>query len=94
MALEKYLAIAGLALSVFFVAEIITLFNFMIESTDADFFRDPAAKVLQFISISAAPGLVLTGTSWMLARKFGSKQVGSIIIAGGIVLLVGMLIQV
>ena len=27
----------------------------------------------------------------MLARKFGSKQVGSIIIAGGIVLLVGML---
>ena len=55
------------------------------------FFRDPAAKVLQFISISAAPGLVLTGTSWMLARKFGSKQVGSIIIVGGIVLLVGML---
>ena len=29
MALEKYLAIAGLALSVFFVAEILTLFNFM-----------------------------------------------------------------
>jgi len=69
----------------------ITLFNFMIQATEADFFRDPAAKVLQFISIGAAPGLVLTGTSFMLARKFGSKQVGSIIIAGGIVLLVGML---
>nr|AIF21634.1 hypothetical protein [uncultured marine thaumarchaeote SAT1000_05_G10] len=35
--------------------------------------------------------MVLTGTSFMLARKFGSKQVGSIIIVGGIVLLVGML---
>jgi hypothetical protein len=91
MAMEKYIAIGSIVMYAIFAAEMITLFNFMIESTDADFFRDPAAKVLQFISISAAPGLVLTGTSWMLARKFGSKQVGSIIIAGGIVLLVGML---
>ena len=29
MAIEKYLAIAGLALCIFFVAEIITIFNFM-----------------------------------------------------------------
>jgi hypothetical protein len=55
-----------------FAAEMITLFNFMIQATEATFFRDPAAKVLQFISISVAPGLVLTGTSFMLARKFGS----------------------
>ena len=89
--MEKYIAIGSIVMYAIFAAEMITLFNFMIESTDADFFRDPAAKVLQFISISAAPGLVLTGTSFMLARKFGSKQVGSIIIVGGIVLLVGML---
>jgi len=91
MAMEKYIAIGSIALYTIFAAEMITLFNFMIQATEADFFRDPAAKVLQFISMSVAPGLVLTGTSFMLARKFGSKQVGSIIIAGGIVLLVGML---
>ena len=91
MAAEKYIAIGSIALYTIFAAEMITLFNFMIQATEAAFFRDPAAKVLQFISISAAPGLVLTGTSFMLARKFGSKQVGSIIIVGGIVLLVGML---
>jgi hypothetical protein len=91
MAMEKYIAIGSIVMYAIFAAEMITLFDFMIGSSDADFFRDPAAKVLQFISISAAPGLVLTGTSFMLARKFGSKQVGSIIIVGGIVLLVGML---
>ena len=91
MAAEKYIAIGSIALYTIFAAEMITLFNFMIQATEATFFRDPAAKVLQFISMSVAPGLVLTGTSFMLARKFGSKQVGSIIIVGGIVLLVGML---
>jgi hypothetical protein len=91
MAMEKYIAIGSIVMYAIFAAEMITVFNFMIESDSSDFFEDPAAKVLQFISISVAPGLVLTGTSYMLARKFGSKQVGSIIIAGGIVLLVGML---
>jgi hypothetical protein len=33
----------------------------------------------------------MSGTSYMIARKFGSKQIGWLIIAGGIVLLVGML---
>jgi len=37
MALEKYMAIAGLVLSIFFVAEVITLFNFMINPSDNDF---------------------------------------------------------
>ena len=36
MALEKYMAIAGLVLSIFFVAEVLTLFNFMIDPSDND----------------------------------------------------------
>ena len=46
MALEKYMAIAGLALSIFFVAEIITLFNFMINPADNDSFGFEAAPKL------------------------------------------------
>ena len=38
MALEKYMAIAGLVLSIFFVAEVFTLFNFMIDPSDNDSF--------------------------------------------------------
>jgi hypothetical protein len=85
--MEKYIAIAGIALCVMFVGMIVTVFQFMNEPT-IDI--HPAEKVLQFISMSVAPATVMFGTSFMLARKFGSRQIGSLIIAGGIVLLVGM----
>ena len=87
MAMEKYIAIAGIALCVMFVAMIITIFQFMNEPT-IDI--HPAEKVLQFISMSVAPATVMFGTSFMLARKFGSRQIGSLIIIGGIIVLVGM----
>ncbi len=87
MAMEKYIAIAGIALCVMFVGMIITIFQFMNEPT-IDI--HPAEKVLQFISMSVAPATVMFGTSFMLARKFGSRQIGSLIITGGIIVLVGM----
>ena len=51
---------------------------------------EPASKMLQFISIGAAPAVIMSGTSYLIARKYGSKQIGWLVIAGGIVLLVGM----
>ena len=87
MAMEKYIAIAGIALCVMFVGMIITIFQFMNEPT-IDI--HPAEKVLQFISMSIAPATVMFGTSFMLARKFGSRSVGSLIITGGMIVLVGM----
>jgi len=83
-----YIAMAGIGLYAMFVAEIISIFNFMSDQTFATF--EPESKILQFISIGAAPGLIMSGTSYMIARKFGSKQIGWLVIAGGIVLLVGM----
>ena len=32
----------------------------------------------------------MSGASYLIARKFGSKQIGWLVIVGGIVLLVGM----
>ena len=87
MAMEKYIAIASIALCVMFVGMIITIFQFMNEPT-IDI--HPAEKVLQFISMSIAPATVMFGTSFMLARKFGSRQIGSLIITGGMIVLVGM----
>ena len=90
MALQygAYIAMAGIGLYAMFVGEIISVFYFMSDQTFATF--EPESKILQFISIGAAPGLVMSGTSYMMARKFGSKQIGWLVIAGGIVLLVGM----
>ena len=87
--MEKYIAIAGIALCAMFVGMIITIFQFMNEPT-IDI--HPAEKILQFISMSIAPATVMFGTSFMLARKFGSRQIGSLIITGGMIVLVGMFV--
>tara|TARA_B100001123_G_C15325744_1_gene1029451 strand:- start:69 stop:518 length:450 start_codon:yes stop_codon:yes gene_type:complete len=92
MALEKYLAIAGLALSVFFVAEIITLFNFMINPEENDSFGFEAApKIFQFISLSIAPATIMIGASFILSKRYGSKLNGMLIIISGIIVLIGMI---
>ena len=90
MALQygAYIAMAGIGLYAIFVAEIVSIFHFMSEQTFETF--EPASKMLQFISIGAAPAVIMSGTSYLIARKYGSKQIGWLVIAGGIVLLVGM----
>ena len=92
MALEKYMAIACLALSIFFVAEVLTLFNFMIDPADNDSFGFEAApKLFQFISLSIAPAGIMVGVSFVLSKRYGSKFNGMLIILGGAIILVGML---
>jgi len=90
MALQygAYIAMAGIGLYAIFVAEIVSIFHFMSEQTFETF--EPASKILQFISIGVAPAVIMSGTSYLIARKYGSKQIGWLVIAGGIVLLVGM----
>ena len=99
MALQygAYIAMAGIGLYAIFVGEMISIFNYMLEPSGEalldDFIKpqiEPSGKILQFISIGVAPGLVMSATSYMLARKFGSKQIGWLIITGGLVLLIGM----
>ena len=90
MALQygAYIAMAGIGLYAIFAGEIISIFHFMSEQTFATF--EPESKMLQFISIGVAPAVIMSGTSYMIARKFGSKQIGWLVIAGGIILLAGM----
>jgi hypothetical protein len=92
MALEKYMAIAGLVLSIFFVAEILTLFNFMINPADNDSFGFEAApKLYQFISLSIAPATIMMGVSFHLSKRYGSRFNGMVIILSGIIVLLGMI---
>jgi len=87
MAIEKYIAIASLGLYIMFVGEILTLYNFMIEPQIE---VEPEPKILQYISIGVAPALILTGVSFIMAKRYGSKPIGAMIISGGAILLVGM----
>ena len=72
-----------------FVGEILTLYDFMIDPL-----RDvqPTPKVLQFISIGVAPAVILVGVSFIMAKRYGSKPVGTLIIAGGAIMFAGMAI--
>ena len=92
MALQygAYIAMAGIGLYAIFVGEIISIFHFMSEQTQTFETFEPESKILQFISIGVAPAVIMSGTSYLIARKYGSKQIGWLVIVGGIVLLVGM----
>ncbi|HSA77011.1 MAG TPA: hypothetical protein VLE02_05660 [Nitrosarchaeum sp.] len=93
MALEKWVAIASVGLYVMFVGEIISVFNFIINiPANFEFGNsfEPSPKILQFISIGVAPACVLSGLAFLLSRRYGSKQIGSMILSGGIILLIGM----
>jgi activator of 2-hydroxyglutaryl-CoA dehydratase len=76
-----------------FVGEMISIYIFMTDVPETFEFGldfDPTPKILQFISIGVAPAGVMAGLSYLMARRYGSKPIGYLIIAGGVVMLVGM----
>jgi len=96
MAIEKYIAAASLGLFVMFVGEIISLYVFMIEPPQSDnpfsLIRELEAnpKIYQFISIGVAPATIMAAVSFALTKRHGSKLIGTMIVVGGAILLVGM----
>jgi len=93
MATETWLAIISIALFAMFAGEMISVYNFMINIPEDDgFLRAFSAdgKILQFISIGVAPAGILAGIAFIITKQYGSKKIGGMIIAGGIILLVGM----
>ncbi len=93
MAVEKWIAITGVALFAMFAGEMISVYNFMINiPSDDGFLRafEPDAKIIQFISIGVGPAGILSGVAFIMSKHYGSKPIGGMIIAGGVILLVGM----
>ncbi len=95
MAIQRWLAIASAGLFAMFAGEMISIYNFMVSVPDdfefaRSFSADP--KIIQFVSIGVAPAGILAAVSFIMSRQYGSRQIGVIIIIGGIVLLAGMLV--
>lgn len=88
MAVERYIAAASLGLFVMFAGEIITVYNFMIDPATEMF--EPEPKLLQFISIGAAPAGIMAAVAYIMARQYGSKPIGMMIVAGGVAMMAGM----
>ena len=93
MATETWLGIISIALFVMFVGEMISVYNFMIDIPEDDIFLGSFSadtKLIQFVSIGVAPAGILAGVAFIMSKRYGSKRIGGMIIAGGIILLVGM----
>jgi len=87
VAIERWVAVASLGLFAMFVAQMISISVYLSQPTHD---IDPSSQIREFISISVAPALVLAGSSFVLARRYGSRLVGSLLITGGIVTIAGM----
>ena len=95
MAIDKWLAVTSVGLFAMFAGEMISVYYFMmtvpLDSVVAQCFQ-PDPKLIQFVSIGAAPAGILAAVAFIMSRNYGSKQIGTLIIVGGIILLAGNLI--
>ena len=95
MAIEKWLAVTSLGLFAMFAGEMISIYYFMTDVPEAIEFSitfDANPKIFQFISIGAAPAGILAAVPYIMTKRYGSKPIGGMIVAGGVVLLLGMLV--
>ena len=90
--LETALSLASLGLIVMFVLLMYSFLSFLIGPKALGQVVQPEGVIIQIVSISAAPGIVLTGITFVMVKNYGSKLIGTIICASGIVLLIGIIL--
>lgn len=96
MAIEKWLAVTSLGLFAMFAGEMISVYYFMTDVPEAIEFSitfDADPKIFQFISIGAAPAGILAAVPYIMTRQYGSKPIGGLIAAGGVIMLIGMFVS-
>lgn len=90
--LEDWTSIASLGLSSMFVLLLLSFYNFLIgpQGDGPERVVDPGSLMLQSIFISAAPCVVLAGFVFGMAKTYGARIGGTILVAGGIIMTAGM----
>lgn len=89
--LETSVSLASLGLIVMFVLLMYSFISFLIgpQSQGPDIVVQPEGVLIQIVSISAAPGIILAGITYGLIKNYGSRKVGIILCISGIVLVIG-----
>lgn len=89
--LETSVSLASVALIVMFVLLMYSFVSFLIgpQSQGPDIVVQPEGVLIQVVSISAAPGIILAGITFGLVRYYGSRKIGIILCISGIVLIIG-----
>jgi hypothetical protein len=90
--LEDWTSLASLGLSVMFIALLLSFYNFLIgpEGKGPERVVDPGSLMLQIIFISAAPCVVLAGFVFGMAKTYGTRIGGTMLVAAGVIMIAGM----
>ncbi|MEO9363182.1 MAG: hypothetical protein ABI348_04705 [Nitrososphaera sp.] len=92
MKLETWIALGSIGLSAMFVTILFSFYNFLIsQGADPSNIIDPASLLVQEVSISAAPAVILAGVVFAMSRTTGNKPAGLLLIASGAIMLAGMI---
>jgi hypothetical protein len=94
--LETWVALGSLAMSAMFVALMFSFYIFLIgpEGRGPDVAADPGALLIQTISISGAPSLILAGTVLGISRGAVSRNAGLVLTITGSIMTAGMLMLI
>lgn len=94
--LETWVSVGSLGMTVMFSALVISFYLFLVgpDAKGPGIYVDPPGVLIQIISISGVPGLILAGTVFGLQKAYVVKEATLILVASGIVLIVGMAIVV
>ena len=94
VSLETAVSLASLGLIVMFVLLLYSFVSFLIgpDSQGPDVEVQPEGVLIQIVSISSAPGIILAGITYGLVKNYGSKKIGIILCISGIVLITGNIV--
>lgn len=93
MKLETWISIGSIGLSAMFVTIILSFYNFLItQGSNPSNIIDPASLLVQEVSISGAPAVVLAAITFAMSRTTGNKPAGMLLIASGALIMGGMVV--
>jgi len=87
VAIEKWISVASLGLFIMFVGQMISISIYLTHPSQD---IDPSSQIKEFVSISIAPAIILSGSAYVMGRRYGSRFAGSLIISGGLITIIGM----
>jgi Na+-transporting NADH:ubiquinone oxidoreductase subunit NqrE len=92
--LETWVSLGSLGMSVMFAALMISFCLFLVgpDSQGPGVYVDPQGVLIQIISISGVPGLILAGTVFGLQKAHAVKNATIVLITSGTILILGMII--
>jgi len=81
-------------MAIMFVALITSFYSFLVgpNGQGPGIYVDPQGVLIQIISISGAPSLILAGTLFGFQKKYETMHAALILIAAGIILITGMFV--